>query len=133
MIATQAALSSISPFFIVNDLDETMAFYIEKLGFEVAFQGPEGDPYFAILRRDGVQIFFKVIAPEVKAVSNATRHEWARWDAYVYVQDPDALAEELSLRGEDSIKAKVNEDGLRGFEVVDPNGYIVYFGRPENG
>lgn len=50
---------------------------------------------------------------------------------YVFVPDPDALSEELVSRGADfSTQLGNNSDNLRGFEIRDPNGYIIYFGRP---
>ena len=131
--ATQARLDHIIPFFIVRDVIESIAFYRDRLGFEVSFLGPEGDPYFAIVQRDGAGVMLKAITPEVQPMPNPRRHEWARWDAYVHVEDPDALAAELTARGvpfRDPLR--VNGDQLRGFEIADVDGYVLYFGRPES-
>jgi hypothetical protein len=59
----------------------------------------------------------------------------ARWDAYVYVPDPDALAAEFSSRNVKFFKpiGTNGDDGLRGFEVEDVDGYILFFGRTEKG
>ena len=38
-------LLSISPFFIVKDLQVSIAYYIERLGFRLDFQRPEDDAY----------------------------------------------------------------------------------------
>jgi hypothetical protein len=47
----------------------------------------------------------------------------ARWDAYVHVPDPDALAAELSSRSvEFSEPLKDTDDGLRGFQLKDADG-----------
>jgi hypothetical protein len=55
----------------------------------------------------------------------------ARWDAYVHVPDPDALAAEFSSRDIDFFEPLQNTgDGLRGFELKDADGYILFFGRP---
>ena len=40
-------LASISPFFIVKDLQVSISYYIERLGFQLDFQGPDDDPYYA--------------------------------------------------------------------------------------
>ena len=54
-----------------------------------------------------------------------------RWDAYVYAPDPDALAAEFAVHGACfSVPLKDTDDGLRGFEVTDPDGYVLFFGRP---
>jgi hypothetical protein len=67
----------------------------------------------------------------VPALPNLQRHAWARWDAYLYVPDPDALATEFASREvEFSEPLKDTPDGLRGFELRDPDGYVLFFGRP---
>jgi hypothetical protein len=49
----------------------------------------------------------------------------------VYVPDPDALAAEFASRDvEFSVPLKNNHDGLRGFELKDLDGYVLFFGRP---
>jgi len=129
---TQAQLGFVAPFFIVHDVMPSIAFYKDRLGFEVMFIGPdEDDPFFAMLKRDGVHLMLKAITPEVQPTPNPSRHPWARWDAYIYTSDPDALADEFTSRGV-AFKEPlgINSDQLRGFEVVDADGYVLYFGRP---
>src|SRR5436189_1047021 len=84
-------LASISPFFIVKDLQASIAHYIERFGFKLDFQGPEDDVYYAHVSRDKIGIMLKAITPEVLPTPNHTRHPWARWDAYIYTADPDPL------------------------------------------
>ncbi len=55
----RAKTQAISPCFIVSDVDQTIAFYRDKLGFETRFREPEDGPFFAIIGREGVQIFIK--------------------------------------------------------------------------
>ena len=121
-------LASISPFFIVKDLQVSIAYYIERFGFQLAFQGPEGDPYYAGVSRDGVGIMLKAILPDVLPQPNHTRHEWARWDAYIYTLDPDTLFDEFSQRGASFVKKlSYIDEGLWGFEVTDADGYVLAF------
>ncbi len=129
---TRARLGSVAPFFIVRDVRAAIAFYRDRLGFDVAYVGPgDDDPYYAMVQRDGVAFMLKAITPEVQAMPNPTRHPWARWDAYVHTPDPDALADELTARGVAFREPLgVNSDRLRGFELVDADGYVLYFGRP---
>lgn len=110
----------------------SIAFYRDQLGFELEHIGPPDGPYFAMISRDGVSIMLKAITPDVGPVPNPTRHPWARWDAYVQTPDPDALADEFASRGAAFHEALgVNSDNLRGFEIKDVDGYVLYFGRPE--
>jgi len=128
-----ANLTYISPSFIVSNLKASIAFYIDKLGFEVLFIGPDEDPFWAIVGRENISIFLKAIAPDVKPVPNHTRHEWARWDAYISAADPDTLFEEYRSRGVTFHQPlKDDEDNLRGFEVSDADGYVLFFGRPNS-
>jgi catechol 2,3-dioxygenase-like lactoylglutathione lyase family enzyme len=127
---TRPTTPGISPFFIVSSVDRTIAFYRDKLGFETTFQSPDQDPFFAIIRRDGVQLLVKSEAG-VDPVPNPQRHPSMRWDAFVYAPDPDALAAEFAGHGVAfSEPLKDTHDGLRGFEVTDSDGYVLFWGRP---
>ena len=124
-------IGPIAPFFIVRDLPRAIAFYRDQLGFEVRFQAPSEDPFFAIVGRDAVEVHLKVIDASVAPQPNPSRHEWAAWDAFVFVNDPDALAGELETNAIPFHRKLENrDDGLRGFEVRDHDGYVLFFGRP---
>jgi catechol 2,3-dioxygenase-like lactoylglutathione lyase family enzyme len=128
--ATTRNLLSISPFFIVKDLQASIRYYVERLGFQLDFQGPEDDPYYAGVKRDGVGIMLKAILPDVLPSPNHTRHEWARWDAYIYTRDPDTLFDEFCRRGVPFVKElSFIDDGLWGFEITDADGYVLAFFR----
>ena len=123
------AIAGISPFFIVNDVGAAFAFYCDKLGFEVTYRVPGDDLFFGIVRRDRAMIMFKSV--EVEPLPNSERDRAARWDAYVGVTDPDALAAEFASRGVTlSAPLEDTHDGLRGFELKDVDGYVLFFGRP---
>jgi catechol 2,3-dioxygenase-like lactoylglutathione lyase family enzyme len=126
-------LASISPFFIVKDLQVSISYYIERLGFQLDFEGPDGDAYYARVSRDGIGVMLKAILPDVLPQPNHTRHEWARWDAYIYTLDPDALFDEFSQRGASFVKKlSFIDEGLWGFEVTDADGYVLAFFRVRN-
>ena len=130
---TKRNLASISPFFIVKDLQVSISYYVERLGFQLDFQGPDDGPYYAGVSRDGIGIMLKAILPDVLPQPNHTRHEWARWDAYIYTLDPDALFDEVSQRGASFVKTlSFIDDGLWGFEVTDADGYVLAFFRLRN-
>ena len=136
---TKTEIAGIAPFFIVKNVPAALRFYRDLLGFDITFQGPsEDDIFFGIVQRGAAMIILKDIG--VDPVPNYTRDikkGIARWDAYLYVPDPDALAAEFSSRNVEFFTTiKDNEhgdDGLRGFEVKDADGYILFFGRTEEG
>ena len=125
---TNRNLTSITPFFIVKDLQVSISHYLERFGFQLDFQGPDDGPYYAAVSRDGIGIMLKQVLPDVLPQPNHTRHEWARWDAYIYTLNPDALFDEFSQRGASFVKTlSFIDDGLWGFEVTDADGYVLAF------
>ena len=132
---TTAEVGVVAPLFIVKNVPNALAFYREALGFVVTFEGPEAnDIFFGIVERGAAMIMFKDVG--VDPVPNYTRDVKkgiARWDAYVHVPDPDALAAEFSSRDVVfSEPLKNTDDGLRGFELKDVDGYVLFFGRPRS-
>ena len=132
---TKTEISGIAPFFIVKNVPAALRFYHDRLGFDITFQGPsEDDIFFGIVQRGAAMIMLKDVG--VDPVPNYTRDikkGIARWDAYLHVLDPDALAAEFSLRTVEFFQPlKDDDDGLRGFEVKDADGYILFFGRPQH-
>jgi catechol 2,3-dioxygenase-like lactoylglutathione lyase family enzyme len=133
---TKPDITGIAPFFIVRNVPAALAFYRDRLGFEITFQGPDPDDiFFGIVKRGGAMIIVKDVG--VDPVPNYTRDVkkgWARWDAYLHVPNPDALAAEFSSRDVEFFQPIRDEedgdDGLRGFEVQDADGYVLFFGRP---
>lgn len=127
-------ISCIAPCFIVKNVPAALSFYRDRLGFDVTYQGPEpGDIFFGIVERGAAMLMLKAVTPEVHPQPNRSRHEWAPWDAYLAVPDPDALAAEYSSRNiEFSEPLKDTQDGLRGFELKDLDGYVLFFGRPRS-
>ena len=125
----QPRIAGIAPFFIVSNVTTAISFYREKLGFDTVFQEPDHDPFFAILQRDGAMIFLKSVSGD--PLPNYKQAQDARWDAYVTVPDPDTLAAEFILRGVSfTVPLQNTPDGLRGFELADADGYILFFGHP---
>ena len=134
---TKTEIGGIAPFFIVKNVPTALRFYRDSLGFDITFQGPsEDDIFFGIVQRGAAMIILKAVG--VDPVPNYTRdikQGIARWDAYLYVPDPDALAAEFLSRNVEFFKtikdSEDGDDGLRGFEIKDADGYILFFGRPK--
>ena len=128
---TKPEIFSIAPFFIVHDIAAALSFYRDRLGFDITFQGPPDDVFFGIVCRGGAMIMLKNVG--VDPLPNYKREPGARWDAYLNVPDPDALAAEFASRNiEFSQPLKDDDDGLRGFELKDADGYVLFFGRPRS-
>ena len=126
-------VGGIAPLFIVKNVPAALAFYQVRFGFDITFEGPEPDDiYFGIVQRGRAMIMFRDVGLE--AIPNHTcdiGKGVARWDAYIVVPDPDALAAEFASRHVEFFEPLQDTDeGLRGFEVQDADGYVLFFGRP---
>lgn len=126
---TRPVIERMCPFFIVSDVSRSLEFYAERLGFEIWNREPQDQPFFAITGRDGAMLFIK--SGEAEPLPNPRRDPSMRWDAYLQTPDPDALAAEFTERGAAfSSPLQDTHDGLRGFEIEDPDGHVLFFGRP---
>src|SRR4029450_12270958 len=92
-------LKQAAPFFLVPDVFATAEYYRDALGFRFdQFWGEP--PRFVMLRRDGITLMLPshaelgsdIARPNAKRVAHS-------FDAYVWVEDVDALHRELEKRG----------------------------------
>src|SRR5258706_11787450 len=81
-------LTSISPFFIVKDLQVSISYYIGPLGFQLDFQGPATTPNYPELTRNGTGSILKPTLPDCLPQQNQTRHEWPPWTPSLNPLDP---------------------------------------------
>ncbi len=120
---------SIAPYFIVDDVVASANFYRDKLGFEYErFWGEP--PAFCMVMRGGIIIMLSQLARTgvMRPNSAADPHEDA-WDAYVWVDDADALHEEFTRKGVTIVRDLCDQPyGNRDFDVLDCNGYRLCFG-----
>ena len=120
---------SIAPYFLVDDVVATANFYRDKLGF--AYERFWGEPSaFCMVYRRGVVIMLSQLEERGLARPNSrVDPERSAWDAYVWVDDADALSAEFRRRGV-TIARDICEQpyGNRDFDVEDYNGYRLCFG-----
>ena len=122
---TAAKLIAITPQFLVLDLQAACAFYVEKLGFRVAFTYSD---FYAGVERDGIMIHLKL--SDVPDASRQIKQGEDHLDAYITVEDAAALYAEYQNRG--VVFAQPLETklwGMREFVVWDNSGFILYFGQ----
>ena len=88
-------IRQIAPLFFTLDIPATLAYYREKLGFEC--QGTWQDPpVYAIVARDRQAIHFR--CAEAPA-ANPRKYQDELLDAYLRVEDADALYAEYAAQG----------------------------------
>jgi predicted enzyme related to lactoylglutathione lyase len=121
---------TIAPYFIVDDVVVTANYYRDNLGF--SYQRFWGDPpCFCMVTRSGIVIMLSQLA--VTGVLRPNRRvdpEGEAWDAYIWVENADALHAEFRSKGVTITRDICNQPyGCRDFDVEDCNGYRVCFGQ----
>jgi uncharacterized glyoxalase superfamily protein PhnB len=114
----------IAPVFFTMDIPATLAYYTNKLGFEClgTWQDP---PVYAILARDWQAIHFRCAVPPT---ANPDKYQDELLDAYLAVEDPDALYAEYAGQGVEFTRGVANTPWhSRGFVVKDCDGRLLAF------
>lgn len=116
-------ITGIAPQFLVDDLDRAIAYYCDKLGFELDFKYQS---FYASVTRDGFAIHLKD-GPRLSA-EREHRKENEHLDAYISVSGIRDLFSELKTRGAQVIKPLEERPwACVDFYVEDPDGYILCF------
>ena len=119
----------IAPYFIVDDVVTTADWYRDRLGFSYdRFWGEP--PAFCMVRRSGGVIMLSQLEEAGHARPNHTVDpERGAWDAYIWVEDADALHAEFQANGVTIARGLCDQMyGCRDFEIDDCNGYRLCFG-----
>jgi predicted enzyme related to lactoylglutathione lyase len=120
----------VAPYFLVPDVVAAANFYRDVLGF--TFDRFWGEPpVFCMPQRGGVVIMLSQIHdPALVRPNSAADREGGAWDAYVWVQDADALHAEFVAKGATIARGLCDQEyGCRDFDVLDLNGYRLCFGQ----
>lgn len=118
-------IRQIAPVFFTVNIPVTLAYYQEKLGFEClgTWQDP---PIYAIVARDQRVIHFRCAEPPSP---NPDKYTDELLDAYLSVEDADALYAEYAARGVEFSRRLGNmEWGSREFVIKDCDGRLLAFG-----
>lgn len=113
----------ISPMLAVANMEETLAFYQEVLGFTAKMKSAE----YAIVERDGLNIHFMKAASE--HVMDCVR---GHTEIYIEVSGIRSLWVHVKTFQE---RYKIRElfdreYGMTEFHIGDPNGCLVFVGEP---
>jgi uncharacterized glyoxalase superfamily protein PhnB len=121
-------LTAIAPYFLVADVVRAAEYYRDKLGFAIQGYFFEDPPVFAMVGRDGLTIMLALI--EGTRGGSNRQHKSIGIDAYLWVDDLDALYAELQANGADIIAPPVTRGyGMKEVEIRDLDGYVLCFGQ----
>ena len=112
-----------------RDVEVAMSWFVDTLGFSCPgglFTPPDHEPVYAIVFREGAGIHLQIRRRPV-FLAERQAHEG---DAYLFVDDPDALHEEYAAKGVTVIRPPQDEPyGLRDFTIETPTGHRLTFAR----
>jgi len=114
---------TISPMLAVADMEETLAFYHDVLGFTAMMKSPG----YSIVERDGQTIHFMKAASE--EVMQCVR---GHTEIYIVVSGIRSLWEHVNtFKDRYKIRELFDRDyGMTEFHISDPNGCLVFVGEP---
>ena len=121
---------NIAPYFIVDDVVRTANHYRDTLGFhyERFWNDP---PSFCMVKREGIVIMLAQLEePGLLRPNHNVDPEGGAWDAYIWIDNADALHSELEAKGARIVRGVCDQPyRCRDFEVEDCNGYRLCFGQ----
>jgi catechol 2,3-dioxygenase-like lactoylglutathione lyase family enzyme len=122
-MAATYTVQKLSPMLAVADMEETLAFYHDILGFTAMMKSPE----YAIVERDGQTIHFMKAASE--EVMQCVR---GHTEIYIEVSGIDSLWEHVrTFKQRYRIRDLFDRDyGMTEFHIHDPNGCLVFVAEP---
>jgi len=118
-------IRQIVPLFFTMNIPATLAYYQDKLGFEClgTWQDP---PVYAIAARDQQSIHFRCAEPPTP---NPDKYPDELLDAYLFVDDADALYAEYAAQGVEFTRNLSNMPwGCREFVIKDCDARLLAFG-----
>ena len=104
----------------VRDIQQSLAYYRDKLGFDLAFEYGEPTSYVGLCSCD---VSLHLVA------SHRTTRQPGHGAVTIIVDDVDGLHADLQKRGARILKAPANYDyRMRDFDVADLDGNMLFFG-----
>ncbi len=117
-----------APYFPVSDVERSMTFYEQMLGFRCEYRG--GSPVqFVICSRDGFAIMLRKVSKPELIVPN--EKQGGTWDAFFWVSDAQALHSELKSNGVNIVYGPLIQEAyhIKEFAIRDDDGHVLGFGQ----
>ncbi len=117
-----------APYFPVANVEQSRAFYEQKLGFRCEYAA--GTPLqFAICSRDGFAIMLRKVSEPERIVPN--EKQGGTWDAFFWVSDSQALHDKFKSKGADIVYGPLIQEAyhMKEFAIRDGDGHVLGFGQ----
>jgi uncharacterized glyoxalase superfamily protein PhnB len=120
----------LTPNLLVANVERSLAFYEDVLGFTRGFTVPEQSPFvFASVNGGAVEIFFNDAAGAIKEYpAFGGKALGATGTMYIEIEGVDALHDRLKAASVPIVMPLVTQFyGMREFAIEDPDGYVITF------
>jgi lactoylglutathione lyase len=128
-------ITDVTPNLIVTDIERSVAFYRDRLGFTQLTQVPDQPPYvFVWMQRGGANVFLNARGPAAEELPLWAERPVGGTASLFFALEADSVAE-----GIDALFASVSPHatvvmplkdqfyGMREFGILDPDGYVIFF------
>ena len=123
--------NKLTPNLIVSNVERSLAFYVDVLGFERGITVPDKSPFvFASVTSGGVEIFFNDTAEVLKE-----HPDWAGKlkpsagnSMFIEIVGPgavDALHDRVKAKARVVMPLTTQWYGMREFAIEDPDGFVI--------
>ncbi len=122
-------LKTLTPNFVVSDVERSLAFYRDVLGFDVGQTVPDAAPFvFASLQSGPVELFLNAREAAVAEYpAFATRPLGGTLTFFIEVSNIQHVYEELRSRVKIVMPLEKKWYGVTEFAFEDPDGYLITF------
>lgn len=115
-------IKKMSPQFLVDDIERSIQFYTEKLGFDIDFRYEE---FYAGIIKDGCWIHLKHGRPSSEERNNKRVNE--HLDLVFSLDGIENLYEEFRNKSVEFVQPLQTMPYGKEFYIADPDGYIIAF------
>jgi len=119
----------LTPNLLVTNVERSLAFYINTLGFERGVTVPDQSPFvFASVTSGPIEIFLNDAATAVKEYpAFGGKPLGATGTMFIELEGVDALHDRLQSSVKIVMPLETKFYGIREFAIEDPDGYVVTF------
>jgi uncharacterized glyoxalase superfamily protein PhnB len=121
--------TKLTPNLVVSDVERSVRFYEDALGFRFAFGVPDQPPrVFSAVQRDGIEIFLNLRNPADEDFPALHKMPiGGSLTQFIEVTDIDVLYEAVRHKARLVMDLKDQFYGMREFAIADPDGWIITF------
>jgi lactoylglutathione lyase len=125
----------LTPNLLVANVERSLAFYVDTLGFARSMTVPEQSPFvFAAVTSGPIEVFVNDAATAVKEYpAFVGKPIGATGTMFIEVEGIDALHDSLKSSVKIVMPIVTQFYGMREFAIEDPDGYVITFAERVNG